>query len=135
MVFAKVGTALPYGLWRPSSRSSRLVVLLYVLDARARQEDLVLCKRCAVEANTLSSYNDFRYLARTTVEAVRTAFRGEKGFDVELGIMYSGGRINVVRANGLVTGDEGGNPVRMIGLNCEITERTAAHKALRKSGK
>jgi PAS domain S-box-containing protein len=55
------------------------------------------------------------------IEATQAALRGEKEYDIEFRIFHPDGTIKVLSANALVIRDEGGKPVRMIGLNRDIT--------------
>ena len=50
------------------------------------------------------------------------AIRGEVPFNTEFRVKHKDGTILWIKANGLVIRDECGNPMRMIGLNQDITE-------------
>lgn len=69
----------------------------------------------------------------TAMDITRAALSGEKEFDTEFRVMHPDGTIRVLKADGLVIRDGLGNPVRMVGLNRDITARKQAEEALRKS--
>jgi PAS domain S-box-containing protein len=48
--------------------------------------------------------------------------RGEKEYDTEIRIIWPDGSIHWLKANGQVFYDKDGNPVRMVGVNYDITE-------------
>ena len=56
------------------------------------------------------------------IAACEAALRGEAPFDTEFRVKHRNGNVLWIKANGLVIRDERGNPVRMIGLNQDITE-------------
>ncbi len=57
------------------------------------------------------------------LEECQAALRGEQNFDTEFRVRRRDGTVIHVKANGLVERDEEGKPVRMIGLNTDITDR------------
>jgi len=59
------------------------------------------------------------------------ALRGEGDFDTEFRVLRPDGQVIHVKANGLVLRDEAGKPLRMIGLNTDITERKRDDEVLR----
>ena len=59
------------------------------------------------------------------------ALRGEAPYDTEFRVKHKDGDIHWIKANGIVLRDENNNPVRMIGLNRDITERKLMENALR----
>ena len=54
------------------------------------------------------------------------ALRGEKDYDTEFRVVWPDGTILHLKAYGQVIRDMNGNPVRMIGINHDITERVRA---------
>ena len=56
-------------------------------------------------------------------EAIESALRGEREYDIEFRIRWKDGSLHWIKADGLVTRDEQGQPVRMVGTNYDITER------------
>lgn len=66
-------------------------------------------------------------------ELFKQALKGEKNFDTEFRIIWPSGEIRHIKAKGQVKCDENGNPVRMIGINYDITERKLALEELRKA--
>jgi len=67
------------------------------------------------------------------IEECQVALRGERDFDTDFRILHPDGTVVHIKANGLVLRDEEGKPLRMIGLNTDITERKRAEEALKKS--
>jgi len=61
--------------------------------------------------------------AARVIEECQSALRGERDFDTEFRVRHHDGTLIHIKANGLVIRDEEGNPMRMIGLNADITER------------
>ncbi len=69
------------------------------------------------------------------LEEVRMAIHGEKEFDTEFRIVWPNRTIRHIKANGLVQRDDAGRPIRMLGTNWDITERTIAEAKVRESEK
>jgi PAS domain S-box-containing protein len=67
------------------------------------------------------------------IEEFRAALRGERDFDTEFRIRRHDGTVVHIKANGIVLRDEAGKPLRMIGLNIDITEREQSVEALQDS--
>ncbi len=61
------------------------------------------------------------------------ARRGEREYDTEFRVVLPDGTLRVLKAYGDVIRDSVGNPVRMIGVNFDITERKQAEDALKAS--
>ncbi len=57
------------------------------------------------------------------IEECQAALRGEQEFDTEFRVRRPDGTVVHIKANGLVLRDEEGRPLRMIGLNTDISER------------
>ena len=66
-------------------------------------------------------------------EEISQALRGEKGFDTEFRVVWPAGGVHHIKATALVLRDDDGKPLRMIGVNYDITERNQAEEALRES--
>jgi two-component system, cell cycle sensor histidine kinase and response regulator CckA len=66
-------------------------------------------------------------------EEVEAAIHGEKDFDSEFRIVQPDGTVRFIKADGTVFRDSDGNPLRMIGLNRDITRRKLAEEALKES--
>jgi diguanylate cyclase (GGDEF)-like protein/PAS domain S-box-containing protein len=64
---------------------------------------------------------------------VEQALRGEKDFDTDFRLVHPDGTIKYVQACAVVLRDEAHKPVRMIGLNWDITERKQAEEELRRA--
>jgi PAS domain S-box-containing protein len=64
--------------------------------------------------------------ASRAIEECQSALRGEREFDTQFRVRHPDGTVLYIKANGLVLRGEGGEPVRMIGLNTDITGRTRA---------
>lgn len=65
------------------------------------------------------------------VEEVSTVLKGEKSFDSLFRIVQPNGKIVQIKADGLIIKDVHGNPLRMIGINRDITQQKQAEDALR----
>lgn len=63
-------------------------------------------------------------------EAIKQALRMEKLYDIEFRIRWPGGTIRVIKADGQVIWGTDGTPLRMIGVNYDITDRKRAEDAL-----
>ncbi|NTU79364.1 MAG: PAS domain S-box protein [Chloroflexales bacterium] len=61
------------------------------------------------------------------------ARRGECAYDTEFRVVWPDGSIHVLKAYGDVVRDADGTPLRMIGVNFDITEHKRAEEALRES--
>ncbi len=66
-----------------------------------------------------------------TVEEYQAALRGEKEWDAEFRILNPDGTVKHIKADGLVIRNSEGETVRMLGINCDITERKKAEEQLR----
>jgi len=66
---------------------------------------------------------------RLTYE-VQAALRGEREYDTEFRIIWPDGSIRYIKANGQTFRDDQGRPVRMIGVNYDITERKLAEEQI-----
>jgi PAS domain S-box-containing protein len=66
-------------------------------------------------------------------EAIQQALRKEKPYDIEFCIHWPNGMVRVIKADGQVIWDIDGIPLRMTGVNYDITERKEAEENLRKS--
>lgn len=62
---------------------------------------------------------------------VQMALRGEKEFDAEFRVRWPNGTIRNIRALTTVQRDASGRPLRMIGMNWDITDRKRMEEALR----
>jgi PAS domain S-box-containing protein len=56
-------------------------------------------------------------------EATEKAVRGEAEYDTEFRVMWPDGSVHWLKANGRVFRDKEGTPLRMVGVNYDITER------------
>jgi PAS domain S-box-containing protein len=61
---------------------------------------------------------------------VEHALRGEKEFDSEFRIVWPDGTVRHLKAHARVTRDARGEPLRMTGINYDITERKRAEEAM-----
>lgn len=60
------------------------------------------------------------------------AVRGEREYDTEFRVLWPDGSVHWLKANGQVFRDEAGRPVRMVGVNYDITERKRMEEGLRR---
>ncbi len=56
------------------------------------------------------------------IEECNIAIKGEKDFNTSFRIIHPNGEVLYIKANGLVIYDNKGNPIRMIGINKDITQ-------------
>ena len=65
-------------------------------------------------------------------EVLMKAVRGEGEYDTEFRVLWPDGSTHVIKANGHVLRDEEGQPLRMIGINYDITERKRSESRFRR---
>lgn len=65
-------------------------------------------------------------------EEVQQALRGEKEFDTEFRVLWPNGTLRHIKGYGYVMRNAGGEPLRMTGVNYDITERKEAEEARRR---
>jgi PAS domain S-box-containing protein len=65
-------------------------------------------------------------------EISRQVLRSEKEYDTEFRILWPNGTVRILKAHGLVFRDSEGRPLRMTGINYDITERKWAEDEIRK---
>lgn len=63
-------------------------------------------------------------------QAIQLALSGEKDFDTEFRVVWPSGEVRTLKANATVQRDPMGNPLRMIGVNRDITATKVAENAL-----
>ncbi|OFY02668.1 MAG: hypothetical protein A2W89_04090 [Bacteroidetes bacterium GWE2_42_39] len=66
-------------------------------------------------------------------EETRKVLAGEKEYNTEFRIIWPDGSVRYLKAFGNIVRDKSGNPLRMTGINYDITEQKKAERALRKS--
>jgi two-component system, cell cycle sensor histidine kinase and response regulator CckA len=66
-------------------------------------------------------------------KAIQQALRNEKLYDIEFRVQRPDGTLRVIKADGLVAWDTQGSPLRLMGVNYDITERKRAEDRLRLS--
>ena len=69
----------------------------------------------------------------TSEQVSEQARRGEIPYDVEFRVLWPDGSTHWLKADGQVFWDEQGNPIRMLGVNYDITERKKAEEKLNES--
>ena len=67
------------------------------------------------------------------IEECNAALNGEMDFDTTFRVLHPDGKVLYLKANALVIKDNKGNPIRMIGINSDFTERKQAEESLRES--
>jgi two-component system, cell cycle sensor histidine kinase and response regulator CckA len=67
------------------------------------------------------------------IEECHAALRGEIDFDTEFRVQHPDKKVVHIKANGIVLRDETGKPLRMIGLNVDITDRKQVEESLQDS--
>ncbi len=68
-------------------------------------------------------------------EEFSQALRGEKEFDTEFKVVWPSGDVRYLKANALVLRDHAGKPLRIIGVNYDITAIKMAEKQLQEEAK
>jgi PAS domain S-box-containing protein len=66
-------------------------------------------------------------------EAIQKALRGEREYDIEFRVVWPNGSEHIIKAFGQVIRDLAGTPVRMTGVNYDITGQKRAEQALQES--
>ncbi|HEY9642333.1 MAG TPA: PAS domain-containing protein [Coleofasciculaceae cyanobacterium] len=66
-------------------------------------------------------------------EAVQQALRGEKEFNTEFRVVLPDGTIRILKASAITQRNQRGEPLRMIGINYDITERKRIEEALQQA--
>lgn len=69
----------------------------------------------------------------TALASTEQALRGEKDYDTEFRVVQPDGSIRFIKAYGVVQRDEAGKPLRMIGINLDISDRKQAEEKLREA--
>lgn len=64
-------------------------------------------------------------------DEVNSLFRSEKSFDTQFRIIRPDGKVRYLKAFAMLERDSQGNPVRMTGINYDITQRIETEEALR----
>ena len=59
---------------------------------------------------------------KKATEALELALKGEQSFDLEFRVLHPDGQTRTIKANGLVIRDENGKPLKMFGLNRDVTD-------------
>jgi hypothetical protein len=75
-----------------------------------------------------SLYPDDR---QATLTLVQEAVAGKAEYDTEFRVIHPDGSIHFLRCYGVVVRDDQGNPLRVIGVNFEITEQKQAEQTIR----
>ncbi|MBF0458921.1 MAG: PAS domain-containing protein [Nitrospirae bacterium] len=63
-----------------------------------------------------------------SIEASNAALKGEQEYDTDFRVLHPDGTVRHIKANGMVIRDDKGTPVRMLGINYDITERKQREK-------
>ena len=67
------------------------------------------------------------------LETIQQVLQGEKEYDTEYRVVQPSGEIRFLKTYGILQRDEQGEPLRLIGVNFDITDRKLAEVALRES--
>ncbi|MRT93931.1 CHASE domain-containing protein [Ancylomarina sp. 16SWW S1-10-2] len=65
-------------------------------------------------------------------EEIQMALRGEKEYNTEFRVIWPDQSIHQVRGRGLVSYDESGKPIRILGIDMDITEQKKANKMIKR---
>ncbi|MEI6415922.1 MAG: PAS domain S-box protein, partial [Pseudomonadota bacterium] len=66
-------------------------------------------------------------------EEIHQTLRGERDFDTEFRVVWPTGEIRYIKAAALILRDAEGKPLRMVGVNYDITDRKQNEEALRQA--
>jgi PAS domain S-box-containing protein len=69
------------------------------------------------------------------VSACQAALRGERDYDIEFRVKHPDGTVHHIKANGTVIHDQDGQPIRMLGINFDITQQKNTEEQLRQAQK
>ena len=58
-----------------------------------------------------------------TIEECQAALRGEKEWNTEFRVLHPNGTVKHIKANGIVIRNSDGNPIRMLGINYDISDQ------------
>ena len=83
----------------------------------------------AYEAWETGVHPDDQLASRT---AIQQALNGDKDFDTEFRVMWPDGTVRHIEAHAMVQRDPEGHPLRMIGVNWDITQRKQAETQLQR---
>lgn len=111
------------GLWEWDIESDELRPLHYARNLPVARSSV----RASIDELV---HPDDRELARAALDA---ALRGEGLYDCEFRVCLPDGSIFWLAGKGEVIRDEAGHPVRMLGVNYDITERKQSEEALREA--
>jgi PAS domain S-box-containing protein len=64
-------------------------------------------------------------------DSCQAALRGESKYDIEFRVRRPDGQVRFIKADGIVLRGEGGRPLRMIGINHDITDRKMTEELIR----
>ncbi|MBF0329623.1 MAG: PAS domain-containing protein [Nitrospirae bacterium] len=70
-----------------------------------------------------------------TIKECEAALRGEKEWNTDFRVLHPNGTVKQIKANGLVIRDSEGKPIRMLGINFDITDHRKLEDQLRQSQK
>src|SRR5208337_3330342 len=70
-----------------------------------------------------------------TIEESQSVLRGEQRWDTDFRVLHPNGTVKHIKANGIVIRDSEGNPVRMLGINFDISEHRKLEEQLRHAQK
>ncbi len=70
-----------------------------------------------------------------TIEGFQAALRGGKEWDTDFKVVHPDGTVKHIKANGIVIMNSEGTPIRMLGVNFDITEQRNLEAQLRQSQK
>lgn len=123
--FDLAARAARLGVWDWEIREDRLTCddLLFELYGRKREE------------MAFTSYHDWLSVIYpddipTTASAMREALYGRKNLDIEFRVVLPGGAIRHLAAYAHVVHDAQGQPLRMTGINYDVTERKRQEEEL-----
>jgi PAS domain S-box-containing protein len=66
-------------------------------------------------------------------DAIQQVLRGEKEYDIEFRVLWPSGSEHIIKAFGQVIRDPAGTPIRLTGVNYDITARKRSEQALQES--
>jgi two-component system sensor histidine kinase/response regulator len=121
---------------RLAQRSAKVGVWDWEIDRDVLYFTPELNEIYGLAPGTIKTYDDWRSLAHPDdierVEATRDqAIAGHEPFDLEFRIQHSSGEIRWISAMGSAAYDDSGRPIRVLGVNIDVTARKQAGEVLR----
>jgi PAS domain S-box-containing protein len=117
------------GIWEWDIRSDELACDDWALKLYGRTRESLPTRMSIEEWKAAVHPDDLVKL----MQLLQSAIDGNGEYDTEFRVVHPDGNIRIMKASGIVVRDKENRPVRMIGLNRDITDRKRVEEALRES--